>query len=878
MSSANLYNMKNPLSFATSDGAKAESILSTNPIVPSVTQPSAVTPTNPWSGTSEVFRAFYPNTPIDPSRWNKMFPYRLLVIDARNNKIIANDESTGTGTVVAETGESGLVTKLHWNSLSDEWSYTLPITPQQMSTDIQFAIGVSATQQGVTEEHNGVVFKDISLDFTTGIWPSRKDVDPTSSFGGDTFLKTVFENSGKSAAALRQSIDNLKNIVNSASPSSTSNSLPDTEGEYSTGYYQALYLARFLEQYALAKKDPNKASWRLCFWNQKDNEAYIVTPRRFSHRRSAQNPSAYMCSLVVRAYRRVDLKENAAPPSEISSITSPNFYSRAANILTGTRSVLSNSINLVRSVRSDFRRPFEILRQGTLLVKDAAGIARTAADLPSAVIVDAKSEIGQAVGNLRDAANAIGGIGISATQNAGIKSSVDAFNQLSKANGTNLGSAGGNINSTLNNSPAFNPMLNPEANYDLLSSVSTNEFNLSEEQSDKVDVDLEQATTLTVDQLKSQKSELEQLALDISNQFGAGDETTYQILGLPAPKERAVPLSIDELEILESLWESISVYDQLTATQLLDGQRILNPIQYTKELANANGLPFSDAQSKISAPVPFGLSLEAISLRYLGDAKRWYEIATLNNLRSPYIDEDGYELLLLSNGDGRSFTVSKDSRLYLGQKILLFSNTVSRFSRNIIQIDQIGDTTLLITVDGDADLNVLTASQSAKIKGYLAGTVNSQDQIYLPLGSKASISSDTPPPPLFRNDEAVALSKVDFLQSDSGDIVFDSSGDVKLAAGMTNLIQALKTIILTKIGSSIPDPTLGISAQIGDNVADVQASELFSQIEKQIKADPRFSGIVTLNIEINGPAIIINLAVTEASGGGVVPISFTVSR
>lgn len=832
----------------------------------------------PWSETPKSLTKFYPNVFLDPKGWDKLYPYKLLVVDARTGGIIqGGGPEAAKGTIEVINDGAGLETTIQYASPKTSWSFTLPISPQSLSTDTSFAISTTATQQGIVEEHNGVVFKMINMSMTMGVFTGRKSIGVETK-RNTSLVETVFESSLSSLSQLQGSINALRNVATSNTAQSKPDANDPTDDDlYSTGYYQALYLSRFLEQYALAKKDPSKKFWRLCFFNAKDNEAYLVTPQRFTLQRSVQRPTEYVCNLSLKAFRRIDLEQSEPEkPALLVDLNSPNFFQRAINTITAARGVLSNAQNLIKSVRSDFRRPFELLRQVTVLLKETAGVFRTAADLPAAIIKDLDSQLAQVASELVEFNEGLGAANSQVLLKNKRKAQVDAMGQLVKANGTNLGLPGGNL--SLISSPALNPFQNPEGNFDLLDALSINNLNFSQSQRDIIDRDIQQSSSLSVDQLRSHMVELRSLVQDIANQFGAGDATAYDILGLPPPKQRAIPLSIDELEILESLYEVLSIYDQLTASQALDNSRILNPIQYTQEIANIYGIPFQDSQSKLLAPVPFGLSIEQIALRYLGNAQRWIEIAALNNLREPFIDEVGFELNLLSNGEDRRFTLPKDSRLYVGQKIYLQSDSVSRFSRNIIQIDEVGSDAVLVTVDGAPDLSVLTISDGASIKGFRSGTVNSQDQIFIPIDAPSILDNDILPPEQYRNDEAVALSKVDFLLSDSGDIVLDSSGDVKLAAGVTNLIQALKTIVLTELGSDITQPGLGIDAKVGDNIADIQVASIFSQIDAQIKEDPRFAGIVDLKVILSGPSLRINLTVQEASGGGIVPISFVVDR
>lgn len=824
----------------------------------------------PWDGTNPSLNRFYSNTPLVKENWNKLFPYKIMVIDARTNSVIVGDRSTSQAKIKVETTSTGSEISFPTNT-GRKWEYTLPISPQSLATDTTFAINLTATQQGVVEEHNGVVFKNISVSMTMGVYPSRESVE-SSLKPAQTGFQVVFENTIDSASRLAKSIDKVKNVFSTAAASKKPENYDPKEGQlYSTGYYQALYLQRFLEQYSLAKKDPVNQHWRLCFANFKDNEFYLVTPQRFRISRSVQNPMVYNCDLQLKAFRRIDLESEKSDKDLRFKINDPNFYQRAVNTIAAARSVMSNSVNTINAIRADFRRPFEVLRQASVLLKDAAGVIVTGADLIPSVIKDMDDQIAQAIANRADAADILRA-GPSAKNLRLIKE----FGSISKANGTQIGSAGSNVSTKGN--PAMNPFSKPEANFDLLNMVSVQDLAPNEAIQERIDRDTENIKSLTVDQLKAHSEEIRSLVQDLANQFGAGDEVAYEILGLPKPKIRAIPLSIDELEILDSLYEVLGVYNKLTATQDLDRQRILNPIQFTKQTANEYGIEFDDAQAKVLVPVPYKLSIEEIANRYLNDPKRWIEIAALNNLRSPFIDEEGFRLKILSNGEDRRFTIEYDSRVYLGKKIFLESDTVSRFTRNIIQLDRIGETTLLVTVDGAPDMSILKTIDNAEVKMYQSGTVNSQDLIFIPIDSKTMPDDGILPPEAFRGDEAVALSKVDFLLDETGDIVMDSGGDIKLAAGMTNLIQALRTMTLTVLGSDITAKDVGIPAGVGLSVSEVQAQAIFSQIETQIDADPRFDGVEDMKVALDGPLLKVNISVREANNGGIVPISFTVKR
>ncbi|MHA1675727.1 MAG: hypothetical protein ACTSU6_00960, partial [Candidatus Njordarchaeales archaeon] len=121
----------------------------------------------PWQGDPE--EAFFSPFEIDPKRWNKLFPYRLLVVDVSkpNPSILARNPSSvriENNVLINEGGIEYLITQERQNGT---WEMVLPITPQQLQTTDHFAINTSATMRGVVEEHNGVKFKTVTASGTT---------------------------------------------------------------------------------------------------------------------------------------------------------------------------------------------------------------------------------------------------------------------------------------------------------------------------------------------------------------------------------------------------------------------------------------------------------------------------------------------------------------------------------------------------------------------------------------------------------------------------------------------------------------------------------------------------------------------------------------
>src|SRR5690606_25110873 len=95
----------------------------------------------PWNNSTSRFWA---PMDIDPSRWDKLFPYRLVVIDAKTGQIVGGQSGSPSVKVISNEGN----TIINFEPLGRKWVFRLPITPEQLSITDQFAINTSATLRG----------------------------------------------------------------------------------------------------------------------------------------------------------------------------------------------------------------------------------------------------------------------------------------------------------------------------------------------------------------------------------------------------------------------------------------------------------------------------------------------------------------------------------------------------------------------------------------------------------------------------------------------------------------------------------------------------------------------------------------------------------
>ena len=408
----------------------------------------------------------------------------------------------------------------------------------------------------------------------------------------------------------------------------------------------------------------------------------------------------------------------------------------------------------------------------------------------------------------------------------------------------------------------------------LFSQVPVNSLTLNTAQQNALQNELNKVNDLTVADLKTMRNTILTLTTQLSNSFGSGNAYYSKLFNQPAPIVRSEPLTLDEYDILEAFYALVEAYDILTATNQLDNNQILNNMEYVNALAATSNIEFSIPNSKIQVPVPFGLTMEQIAIRYLGDPQRWLEIATLNFLREPYIDENGFVLSLLSNADGRNIVVDSSYDLFIGQTVFLNSTTQTATARTILNIATLSQTSFLLTLDGLPNLDVFTTADQAYIQAYLPGTTNSQNVIWMPSNLPSPPDDQISIPSSVANVKLVGLSKVSWLLTPDGDLAINNTGDFRFSAGLTNLVQSLAIKFGTTLGTDLLNPSFGLGIKSGTMVSDTSAADIFNEINNLVTADPRFSGISGLQVTLTPPSLGISLGIGLAGIQGLFPVSF----
>jgi hypothetical protein len=304
----------------------------------------------------------------------------------------------------------------------------------------------------------------------------------------------------------------------------------------------------------------------------------------------------------------------------------------------------------------------------------------------------------------------------------------------------------------------------------------------------------------------------------------------------------------------------------------------LTTVDYIAGYAAATGIAFQNPVSKFAVPFPYDTTLEQLALKYLGDPNRWLEIAAINGLREPYIDEVGFQQPLLDNGASNYVIVDDVTNLRIRQAVWVGSTAVAREKRHIMNIEKL-DGNFKITLDGDNTLSKYTLAADAFIRAYLPDTVNSMQSIYIPSNSPGVTTDElTRIPGIDIFDPLLKAGGVDLLLNSTGDLVITKDGDCKLAFGLQGIEQRVKLTLLSPRGSLIQHPTFGFPVKSGQSISDMSAEQMAESIRSMFGNDPVFNNLNNIKVAVKGPSAYISMGLTVFGASNPIDVNVTVQR
>jgi len=389
----------------------------------------------------------------------------------------------------------------------------------------------------------------------------------------------------------------------------------------------------------------------------------------------------------------------------------------------------------------------------------------------------------------------------------------------------------------------------------------------------KINAEIDSVSKFQVSDFIRTRDDIEAASAAISNRLGRGSNTYNTLKNFGQNSTNVRPVSLSTVETLIAVQDVMDQYSLLINAKRDIDNSIQNYVDFYTTLANDNGLNLALPSSKIAVPTPLGASLEQISARYLGDAGRWLEIAALNGLQAPYIDEIGITKSVVGSTSGGTIKLSNVDGLYVGKSVLLAADGLPFLNARVRNIQSLSQTSHLVDIDQDA--TGYSESVSATVKYYRSGTINSNMMLYIPSDGAPSTIFETLRLAPEVNDQSVvaAMAQVDIALTTEGDLAMLPNGDVEISAGMANIIQAGKLKLVTPLGSLLQHPNYGVGIQAGTSTADITAQKVSASLATTFALDPRFGEILYSKISKSGPTLRIDVMIDVPQTGLSLPLS-----
>jgi hypothetical protein len=810
---------------------------------------------------------------IDGTKWNKIFPY-VFKIGSQNGDT-QSDKAPDTAKALlgglTATVKKGLSSKLPKGLSIGETNVTeivLPIAPNNISISTPAASNITTTLRGIVEEHNGAPLRTIRISGTTGIMPGRANQHYNAGSNNltGTIIDDIFSNTISAGRDLVQQFTGSDTKL--LSETGLLNGSDDTLLK-NTGYYFFHQLVNFVDQYLLMKKEKANKDKYLIFEMRKDDLYYKCSLRNFSwQKRQGTLEYDYTIELLAWAYE----KKSSLPVSPFDTIkNAASTLNRISATVKKARRVMSKAKNVIKSFSQDVDRIFLIGNEMIMLANDTIGVAQTLLEMP----VNIKKSWQSLITNNLDFGSSSGPIAALKRANNRLAAEfLKAGNVINNQSQLGPGQKQRTSSSSLINS-VFN---DPDKYVEFFEELKLDDYPASEELRAQVDEEIERVKKISSAEWIEKRDTVVKFSNSFVNSIGSYSEKYNEILGVSGSGKDKREIRMSELEILRAMADMIESLNSLIVLSRSADQAIQNYTDFYVNLAQFNGINISNPASKFSIPVPYGATIQSIALQYLGSAARWPEIAAINQLRSPFIDEDGFEVTIKGETSGEVITISNSKNLYVNQPVMVLDETKVPVNARIKTIEIIDNITVLVTLD--QDVSGYGQSTNAKLKAYLPNTVNSNMMLYIPTNSAPNVlASDFKFSPDM-DDQTVlsAIAGTDIMLNSEGDIAVLPSGDVKVSGGIANLVQAAKLKLTTPKGSLIQHPDYGLGVMAGTPTQEFDVNEAFADIERAFADDDRFDSVLASRITKKGGTVTIDVALQPPQTNSVLPLTVNLRK
>ena len=733
--------------------------------------------------------------------------------------------------------------------------FDLPITPQEINQDEEFAVSFNPTQGGTVVNHSGNKYKTLIIAGTTGVAPYR------GTLGVDKYTGLSLGN-------------------------------PD-DLQYRSGYEVFQHFRQWIKAYHEAKSKAGTTDIRMLWKNYKDWEFLYVEPRKFTMRRNAQRPLLYDYNIQFRVIgaKTIDKPLFELVVNKINDIATElnnthllfKLNTDASKQITGDLSALSDSINRLKLASK--ASIFAPLNLGDLTIATVKKLSN------------------------RDSFALLNTIGNSMVQSATNTRNSESSN-TSPRNATPVKTGLSYIN-TAKNPGSISPqavsnligqLLDTEA--PLMTSISAGQLPASI--SSDIQSLQQSAATISKAEVEVIKEQIKSTYDLLANGVGLTDPTYNSIFNTTQTSvaNSQTQFSDDQFEMLYAMSQLINSANGLVSSDTLFDT---NSQIYTTAGSN-NGADtigqgiFSvlDPNTGIKeGPLPANMTLEDIALKELGDTSRWTEIADLNGLKAPYIISLQDALAPAFNVQSEKYSNSADIRVinigytylipaaptpagafagksnyiakYLGGLVSNASNWQFIFPESGMIVYSLADQTYLQYDNGSwVVLDPSTFSTD--------GVLKPGDNIKIPADTTAPTASSSYGPrdnPYTNSLPYIQKSlDVDLKLNSNMDLDLLPSGDLNVAAGYINAAQAIVLKLLYSKGSLKKFPTIGSSLNPGKKVPDL--ASLRSDITASLLQDSRINDVTKINIVQEGGTLTLSFSVFFNNIQQPVPITIPV--
>ena len=767
---------------------------------------------------------------IDNTRWSKAFPYQLLVVQA------VRDHD-----------------KIKYRTYSD-FRFTLPVPPESISFGMPFADRVQATLDGVVEERSGAPFRSITLRSTTGVLPGRAAplADPggllsPAIFGGTvqavTELAGTVRNTAAAISGRGPVASNLHSIEEFIRTDDKTNVVSRT-----TGYYQIQLLKRFFEAWASIAKTEAGHDLRLALAIWKEQEVYLVTPQGLSIDRSGASPLEYPYTLSLQAYKRIALgSANQGFVVQTPIRRSPNALARVLETLRNARTVIQSSGRVLHAISGDLKRLVtEPLREAILLVQDLQGLATDVASFPDEIKTALELQYLE--------------------MDSKPDQDSDSETRKQQREAKRLGDA---------KQTGLMAFRKPQRAPQFFEAIDLSRMRIPVAIQRQIDQEKKRVRGLAKKDLEARAEGIRRTLDEVMTTLGAGSSTYAESRGIRFSPKKSEPTDSDWAAIW-ALQDILDSYTALASTTDTAQPGLDTRMDLLSGLYTGVGEVFQRPQSKFAIPFPYGATLEGLARTYLGDPSRAHEIAHLNGLRSPFVDETGTTFGLQTNGLDTTVVIAKTSSIIVGQEVWLRSRTKRRIRTRITGLRDLGDLTYVSLQDSASDYR---ADDDAVLEAFLPHTTNSQRMIYIPSqedpASNPWVTRSIPGVDEF--DRLLGVGGVDLLLDQNLDLVITPDGNIPWAQGLANITQNVGILLHLRQGDLLDHPSAGLNPGIGISTADLDPGTYIDAVRKMLSQDPSFDRVVGVQISRSGNSARINIGAQIAGSTQNVAVGFDIA-